>query len=135
MDLGNKKEIKARGAGAQMCVPSLGPRPRWKAQVEGKAKSARCQLHFLLGSLGRQCLNQCLHNNLQRGSCNSERDREIFGQDALCYTVLSSPREVSGSSIGELDRGIAQGRPRRVRGASEPDLRELAGPVRAEMGL
>ena len=64
VDLENKREIKARGAGAQMCIHHpLGLRPR------GKAKSRGCQLHFLLRSL-RECLNQGPPRNLKWGCCS-----------------------------------------------------------------
>lgn len=56
-------------------------------QVEGKAKSARMSAPFALGSLGRDHLKQCPHNNLGWKCCSQ---REIFGQDSLYYLVLSS---------------------------------------------
>lgn len=107
VDLGNKKEIKARGTWTQMCVfPSLGldlgkRHMRW---LKGKPKVQGCWLRCPLGSLGRDRLNQCCHNNLEWG-CWSQR--KIFGQNSPCYHVPSSslPRhEVSESSADGLGR-------------------------------
>lgn len=78
VDLENKNEIKARGAGAQMHVPlSLGLRPK------GKAKSTR--MLFLLHSLG-DCLKQCPHNNLRWGCC-----RELWSGLSLLLCSLPLP--------------------------------------------
>ena len=79
-----------------MCPLSLGLRSKGKARML-----------FLLHSLG-DCLKQCPPNNLRWDVAES------CGQDSLYYfilfpldeTVLSSSHEVSGSSAGELDRGI-----------------------------
>jgi len=77
--------------------------------LKGKSKAPGHQLHFLLGSLGR---------DFTITWSGDVTVRENFGQDSLCYlffypldedTVLSlpTPQEVSGISPGEPDRGVA----------------------------